>query len=200
AKMPPGEAITCMGVYLGASLVLGTTLGVRVGVVSDAGEVRYGPLTALTDAPVADVGFRDRFAFLSVPRASEGRTYTMRVDLSAPSDESGRFAWAWDVYAGDVGASPSIAFLGESVVLAADGKAWVPDGEKVASGWLDTGRIRFGTNEPKAFRLVRLTGTPNGGQITVQALVDGEAFVLTAFTDESPPGAEASVQIPGRPL
>src|SRR5690606_24416229 len=67
AKMPPGEAITCMGVYLGASLVLGTTLGVRVGVVSDAGEVRYGPLTALTDAPVADVGFRDRFAFLSVP-------------------------------------------------------------------------------------------------------------------------------------
>lgn len=198
AVMPPGEAITAMGVYLGSSLVLGTTLGVRVGEVSDAGEVRYGPLTALTGAPVADVGFRDRFAFLGVPSGSGDRTRVLRVDLSQPSDEYGRFAYAWDVYAEATGDNVTLAFVGEDVVLSVGSAAWLPDGEPVAEGWLDTGRIRFGTNEPKAFRLVRLSGAPNGGQINVQALVDDNVFGLTSFTDESPPGAEAPVQIPGR--
>lgn len=201
AALPPGEAITCMGVYLGASLVLGTTLGVRVGEVADSGEVRYGPLTALTGSPVTDVAFRDRFAFLGAYRASEGAVYVLRVDLSAQADEMGRFAWAWDVRSGEVASGAgSVAFLGEQAVLAAGGSLWVPDGQKVPSGWLSTGRIRFGTNEPKAFRLVRVTGAPNGGRIEMRAQVDGTEFLLTSFSDESPPGAEAPVLIPGRSL
>ena len=203
-RTAPGERITCMGVYLGSTLVLGTSQGVRVGQVSDAGDMAWGKLTVTTTSDVTDVTFRDRFAYLAVSgQHPNGASGAVRVDLSTPVDDSDapRYAYAWDAAAG-TGTCTSLCLVGERVVLCVDRRVYTQSATSyVDEGWLNTGGIRFATVEPKAFRLVRTVVATNGGgcRITVTA-PDGSENRVVEFTDAFHTEDDLGLMIPGRPI
>lgn len=204
-RTPPGERITCMSVYLGTTLVLGTSQGVRVGQVSESGDVKYGPLSVETPTAVQDVTFRDRFAYLAVSAAQPGGwSGAVRVDLSTPTDASDapRFAWAWDVPCPVTGDATSLSLVGSRVVVAADRRTYFQDPSlSVTDGWIDTGRIRFGTVEPKAFRLIRAVTETNGGTVAIRAVdPSGTENRVVDFNDQYRTESDVGVQVPNRPI
>jgi len=205
-RTPNGERITCMSTYLGSSVVLGTNRGIRIGAVSDTGDVQYGPLTVETENEIADVTFRDRFAYLAVTAGlPDGSSGVVRVDLSAPVPGTGdppRFAYAWDVPAPVADAATSVALIGDRVVLACGSRIYEQSPTALVDlGWLETGRIRFATVEPKAFRLLRCVVDTNGGRVnlTVQT-PDGVSHRVVEFSDDYSTQDEVAVSTPGRPV
>ena len=198
AIMPPNEQILCMGVYLGTVLVLGTSKGVRVGTVTAAGDVTYGPLTVETSG-VVDVTFRDRFAYCAVTAGLEdGTTGAVRIDLSVSADEADRRAWAWDVSVPTSGTASSIALVGDRVILAASLTVYEESAtDFAASGWLKTGRLRYGTVEPKAFRLARVEVSIPAGTATMSAITPGGAEVsIISYTSAFVTDTDVTIQIP----
>lgn len=210
-RTPPGERITCMSVYLGTIIVLGTSQGVRVGRATDDGAVQYGPLTVTTNSDVTDVTFRDRFAYLAVTNALPGAVSgSVRVDLSAPIPETtpdgssltGLYAWAWDAYPTNTGTASSIALVGERVVLCVGQRTSVQSATAYYDeGWLTTGGIRYATVEQKAFRYVRMVCSTNAGGISLSAIAADESEHFVArFTDSFSPASNLALTIPARPL
>jgi hypothetical protein len=215
ASLPPGEQISCMGIYLGTMLVLGTSRGIRIGVANESGVVQYGPLTVELSHPPSDVLFDDRFAYVAVTAAlPDGSSGLVRIDLSTPVDETGRFAWAWDLSAGVSARALSVSriqFEDEDQLITAwymalEGYGAVasePAGEAygyVDEGWIESGRIRFRTVEPKAFRLARTIAELNDGEVQLTAVTpdDVEHRVYTyrpGFTTSQ----DVGITIPGRP-
>lgn len=208
AQMPRGEQVTCMGTYLGSYVVLGTTAGVRVGVIGQQGAVSYGPLTVATAEPAVDVAFRDRFAYVAVSRAlPDGSSGAARIDLSAPVQgsrgDTGLYAWAWDVSTKSTATASSIAFMGNTdrVVLLAGGVLATQSAtDLVAQGWLESGRIRYRTTELKAFQAVKLSGMLNNGQVEVTAVTDDQdQHRVMTYGPTTGIEGEAAVRVPGRP-
>lgn len=203
AAMPPGEQILCMGVYLGNVLVLGTSLGVRVGEVSADGEVRYGPLTVRTAGAVSDLAFRDRFAYVAASASgADGNSGAIRVDLSAQADEAERRAWAHDMPVPTAGTANSIALVGSRVVLAANSSVYLQSStDFVDSGYLTFGRIRYRTVEPKAFRLARLEVAVEDGTASLVAITPGGTEVrVIEFTSAFSTDEDVTIQVPGELL
>lgn len=178
AALPPGETVRCMGTYLSSYVVLGTSKGVRVGLVQEGGSVRYGPLTVETTQPVVDVSFSDRFAYLPVTGAlADGTSGVVRVDLSAAVGDTDFYAWAWDVTTGGTATATSVCFvggLGARPVVAAGSSVFMAGTAPAVSGWVESGGMRFGTTELKNFRYVQTNGDLNNGSVDVTA-VNGAA-------------------------
>ena len=204
AKLPLGEQVMCLGTYLGSYVVLGTTSGVRVGVIGTAGTVSYGPLVLGTDEPVVDVAFRDRFAYVAVSRAlPDGSSGVARIDLSAPVADTGLYAWAWDVSAKSTATASSVGFVGNTarVVMLAGGVVSTQSADAlVPRGWLESGRIRFRTTELKSFQYVKLAGLLNGGTVEVTAVTsDAAEHRVMTYGPTTGIEGEAAVAVPGRP-
>ena len=204
-KMPPGETIQCMGLYLGTALVLGTRFGVRVGKAEATGDVMWGPLTMTTTKPVMDVTFNDRFAYVTVlsdiPGGSSGAA---RIDLSAEIGTSGRFAWAYDARVPALGITEvrSVAVFDNRVVLTtAAGTYQQSSTLKEQVGWLEMGRVRFRTAEPKAFRLARLVTLTHGGQVRLTAIDAAEREIgIVSYVDTANTEVDVAITTPGRTL
>lgn len=208
APMPPGEQITCMSAYLGTYLILGTSAGVRVGYADDDGAISYGPLSLELTSPALDVTFRDRFAYVTATNGlPDGTSGVVRIDLSAEvpntdGEPSGKFAWAWDVSTAATGTCLSACLVHERVVLASGRVVFEQSATAfVDEGWLDTGRIRFATVEPKAFRLARLVSSLNGGRVGLIAVTpDGAEARVVEFDASYSTTSDVAVQIPGQLL
>lgn len=203
ARMPPGEQLRSMRTYLGAYLVLGTTSGARVGLTAPSGEIEYGPITVASSTPVVNMTFRDRFAYVVATACQpDGTTGAARIDLSAPIEDTGRYAWAWDASTGVTDAASSICFVGhqDRVVLAAGGKRYVQSATAfVDEGWLLSGKIRFRTVEQKAFRLARLICELNGGEVKLTALApDASEHRVYTYSKDSATTHDIGITIPGR--
>jgi hypothetical protein len=201
-RTPPGERITCMAVYLGATLVLGTSSGVRIGIVSDTGDIQYGPLTIETAAPVWDVTFADRYAYVTVTAAQAGGlSGAARIDLSAEIVSTGRYAYAFDMPASTGGLCRSIAVVGTRVILSVGDAISVQSATAyVAQGWIDTGRIRFGTVEPKIFRYLRVIAATSGGTVGVVAVTaDAIEHRIVDFDDSYNTQDDTAIAVPNRP-
>lgn len=159
AELPNGEYVTGMISYLGAYLVIGTNKGVRVGQVSDQGQVTYGPLTYESSNPVEFFAARDRFVFAGVKNAIDGKSGVIRLDLS-DLDQSGRAAYANDVSTGVTGTVDGVCLLGASdrvcVGVNASGVYVTSASTLVSSGTLTTGQVRYNTLENKSFRFLNV--------------------------------------------
>jgi hypothetical protein len=170
--LPEGEIINTFDTYLGTYAVLCTNKGVRVGVLGNEGDVSYGPL--LFEAECTDVVFRDKFAYVSTKQNTESGL--VRIDLSQPVvPNSLVFAYAWDVYAsGETVTAGTTAFLGgtDRVGFAVPGDGvWLESyGVKVASGYLQTGYIRYNTLEPKIFKLLFPRFISTNGGLSLQSI------------------------------
>lgn len=189
AEFPPGESVHAIRVYLGTYIGIGTSLGLRVGVVSEDGSIQYGPLLVRTNTPVQSITGFDEFIVAGVTNAIDGGSGGVRVNLAEPVEDL-RFAWAWDVQTGGTGTVQSIAFMSTTrggvqqtdVVLGVeDVGVYRQSGVFVESGFVLSGKVRYGTTEPKLFRLLDVDCVTAGGSVALST-VDAhgsEAFLFT---------------------
>lgn len=187
AEFPPGEEVHSIHGYLGTYLGIGTSSGLRVGVLGQGGTVQYGPLLFRTDEPVKALAARDSFLYAGVTDAIDGMSGAARVDLGNTIGDSLIFPWAWDAQAHVSGTVTSIGFVGNTdrVVLAvASQGVYVQSAtEYEATGHLTSGAIRYGTTEAKAFRRLDLLADTSADGTSVSAsIVNAAGAELTIAT------------------
>jgi hypothetical protein len=191
-QLPVGEIVNCLYLYLGSKLAIGTTAGLRVGqFAAFYGTFDLGPLSVTTLTNVGAVtAITGRGNFLYAGSQVEGETSLLRLDLSTQTADGPIYAWAPDLR------TPSSTVTGQvnALTVDSDGRlAFAVQGYGVVreattygarESWLRTGRLRFGTVEPKNMKYGRVR-TEGAGTVSVTAATDtGETrSVYTAATD-----------------
>src|SRR5690606_32270742 len=203
ARLPFGERITCMGTYLGTYVALGTTLGIRIGLVGQQGRVQYGPiLKRLTD--VRDVSFYDSFAYFSATGGHpDGSSGLWRVDLSTEIVDTGRNPYASDIYSPSGGTASSVAFFGGSgrAVFVVGQTVYRESTGYVSQGWITNGKVRFRTTAHKDFQHLYLSGVLNGGSLARRARGRGPSWETRLAAQPARRGLlMASPAVAGGPL
>lgn len=184
AEFPPGEEVHAIRTYLGRYIAIGTSKGVRVGMVADNGDLQYGPLIVETAKPVRSFTARDTFIYAGVEDAIDGKSGVVRINLAESVNNGLLFAWAWDAQAHVNGQVDSVAFLGSTdrLVVGVRGTGvYMQSADRYeAGGYLLTGRIRYATTEPKLFRRLDLKAKIPGGGIglTTVSPEGAESFLL----------------------
>lgn len=225
AILPAGELINDLDIYVNTYLVITTTTGARVGTFTSGG-VSYSPSIitvpriGVFDGPDCGSGF-GRIAFYGT-RAyictqgtpqHDGDFGLMAIDLGTLIDDSNTGATfnaycTWDYIPGtttaitDVTATPS----GRLIYTTGSGSTGHPILEHqvnlISQGYLDTGRCRFNTVEPKLFKYMSIR-TPGvlQGDITV-AIIDQNGGVTSyqTFGPTLDPGTnDISTPVPSGP-
>lgn len=187
-ELPEGEIVQAFDTYLGTYAVICTNKGVRVAVLSQDGDISYGPL--LFEADCKGVTFKDRFAYVS--STVGGEAGLIRIDLSTPVIENSLvFAYAWDVYASGVATSASSTdFLGgtsrEVFAVQGDGIYIASESIKVPSGYLQTGYVRYNTLEGKIFKLLQARISTTNGGIDIESIdATGQSYNIGSFNEGS---------------
>ena len=170
--LPEGEHINDFDVYLGTYAVLATNKGFRVGVSDTNGNIQYGPLL-FDQAECNSIAFRDRFAYIAT--TIDGEAGLVKVDLSTTVVANSLvFPWAWDLVASGVAAaSNQVAFFGNTDRAAfTSGNVVYAESttDKVTSGYLQTGFIRYNTLENKLFKLLNPRIDTTNGAITIKSI------------------------------
>jgi len=167
--MPPGERILSALYYINSMLILGTNRGIRVSVFNSyygsvsLGPLAFDPLVAGTGAITALNGY-DRFVYGGT--ILNGEASLIRLDLSAPLDQQGHYAWAPDLVFPTGLWTDTITDLtfhdDGSKVIGVKGRGAVTEDAATNasdSAWLRTARIRMGTVEDKHWSSITLRGT-----------------------------------------
>ena len=170
--LPEGERINDFDVYLGTYAVLATNKGFRIGVSDATGNIQYGPLL-FDQASCNSIAFRDRFAYIAT--TIDGEAGLVKVDLSTTVIANSLvFPWAWDLVASGVAAaSNQVAFFGNTDRAAfTSGNVIYAEStsNKVTSGYLQTGFIRYNTLENKLFKLLNPRIDTTNGAITIKSI------------------------------
>lgn len=194
---PPGELVTALASYMNSFIVIGTSKGVRVATIESLyGRIKTGPLIKKTTQPVYAIACADRFAWVGVTAGHpDGFSGLIRIDLSNPIDEAGRFAWANDLRTGVVDPVTSVAQVGtgDTMALCANG-CYIEGSTKENSGYLETGQIRFSTLEDKYFDLFKLRAVPAGGTVSVESVAyDDLRTTMGSMTDDTSPTLEMAI-------
>lgn len=202
-SLPDGETVNAIHYYLGY-LSIGTSHGVRICPIDGNGDPILGPL--LVETAHAVNGFTDRgtFLFAATTMHPAGETHhehagAIRIDLSKQFDD-GTFAWANDIeYRSSVNIDSEEDFvesaseatevynLNDRLVLVVQegeyGKLQVEHTTRRRdTGYIQTGKIRYGTIEPKFFRFINVDCSTGSGDTITIATIDQN-------------GAEANLQI-----
>ncbi len=193
AQLPAGEVVHSAQGYMGAYMGIGTNKGVRVAVADSNGDLTYGPLLfSSPGGPVTTWSARDRWLFCGVTAGVDGVSGIYRIDLSTQVGDL-RFAYATDLNndATDAAVVAAVCHVGSSdqYLYATATAAYVTHLTSLASsGYLRTSRIRYGTLEPKHFKLYKLRGPALAGAISVQVLdsTDSIGASYTYGTGDTP--------------
>jgi hypothetical protein len=181
AVLPPGEIIYSLDAYLASFLGIGTSYGLRVGTFDTyTGQLRMGPTTLVTTAPVYGLAGRDRFIYAGYSNQQpDGKTGLARVDLSMVTDTAGRNAWAPDLRPPSTAPTGLGAVSNVGLLPLSSRIVWVtPEGVHTegngpgtdATAWLRTSRIRYDTAELKLFKLGRVHGNLASGSVQVEGI------------------------------
>lgn len=167
ADMPRGEVVYSLYSYVGAYMVLGTNKGTRVASINADGSLTLGPLVVESSDGCKDAVADGSFVYVTVGakgeagnRAQRGGLY--RIDLGTNLNNSTlQFAHAADLVcpAGIAGSCDQVTTAGGRLwftVTGTGGGVFRETATYVSEGWLETGRIRLGTVESKAWRTLRL--------------------------------------------
>jgi hypothetical protein len=176
-ELPLGEEIHSIHVALGTFMGIGTSKGFRVAAILDSGNLAVGPLLFETDKPIRAIASGDRFFYGAVENGHpDGKSGAFRVDLSQQigNGDTLRFPYAWDARTNTTGVVSSVALYGKSdrVAIGVTGAGVYLQSATAleASGYLTTGRIRYGSVVEKAFRLLSVTETSGKGKVTVSSV------------------------------
>ena len=182
-SMPDGEIINSIHYYLGY-LALGTNKGIRICQVTSNGSLVMGPL--LVELAYGANGFTERGTYLYAATKVDDGAYTnaslIRIDLSEQFSD-GTFAYANDLeYRSSLDSDSSEC---TEVYVLDDRLVMVVEEDSVAgelqvehttnrrdTGWLQTGKIRYGTVEPKFFRYINVQCTTGQGDNIATYLID----------------------------
>ena len=173
AQLPSGEYPLKIESYLGY-LVIGTNKGIRVASISDTdGNLSYGPLIIEAANTGLDFAFRDRFVW--VTGSIGGCPGLYRMDLGNEL-ETLRFAYATDTFLSGVsGYATSVDFVGNSNQIAfttsgSNGIAIQSTTVLAQTGYIKTGKIRYGTLEPKNFKRLIARGSFTVGETILSSV------------------------------
>jgi hypothetical protein len=181
-QLPYGETINAMQYYLGY-MAVGTSKGVRIAQSNSDGSLTLGPLLVETEFPVTGFTATGNYVFASTSVAGENgfdNAILIRIDLSQQFSD-GTFAYAYDLqYESDEDSYASDVLFAEDrlhIIVNEGGDAGEIQTEKLsqkrASGWLQTGKIRYGTVEPKFFRYINVQcDTGQGDSIVAYTIND----------------------------
>ena len=178
-ELPHGEVAYSMVTYMGTYIIVGTNLGVRVGVITSDGSIVLGNLTLKSDNDVKALYTRGNFCWAGGAN-SDGYLGLYKIDLSKEViDNSLQFAYQKDVYAegkafttdmdlntqsiSPLGMTGRISFAINKLGIIIESA-----NEKVPTGWIETGKIRLDTVEDKIFQYIRVSSLPVDGTISVQ--------------------------------
>jgi len=185
-SLPDGERINAIQYYLGF-LAIASTKGIRICPVDVNGNPVLGPLLLESEYPVNSFVERGTYLYAATKAtdlAGKINGILVRIDLSQQFDD-GTFAYAYDL---EYEATDSdctevfnlrdtingkfvdrlIMVIQESSV----GKLLVEHTINYrTSGWLQTGKIRYGTVEPKFFKYLQTRGlAATGDSISLQTI------------------------------
>jgi hypothetical protein len=189
ATMPAGEVIRTIYGYVGSFVGIATNKGFRVGEIDQNGDISYGPLLFQpTGGCIGITGF-DRFMYVGSTAAHDGDSGLFRVDLGTTVQEQTtkavRQAYARDIYAIGVPQGVySVATMGASgrlVFTLSAHSVWQQSPAGLySSGYLQTGRIRFNTEEPKLYKFFSVRSpSPLAGNLQIDVLNQAGAVAQT---------------------
>jgi hypothetical protein len=218
-ELPDGETLYAMESY-GEIMLLGTSAGLRTAQIGtnqsfNAGALNVGPSLescscSSADLPSAVRCFETRGQFAWFGWDNFNATYTGlgRADLSRSTRRDAVVpAFASDLMAAEQGQVTGVATFGDYRYFAVSGKGvYAEYATKVATGFLTTGRIRYGTQEKKIFSGLTVGHSPLAGTITASILKEngtetsvGYAASQTSLTsdlfDASYTGRETQVKL-----
>jgi len=194
-ELPFGERVNAMYFYLGY-LAVGTNKGIRIARVQSDGSIVLGPI--LVESKYDITGFVANDKYIWAATAVEGEdgndnACLIRIDLSSEF-EDGTFAYAYDLqYESDKDSyCTDVHYADDRLHMIVNEPEEEPAGEiqtqklsqKRASGWLQTGKIRYGTIEPKYFRYINATVDTGTGDTVHIDIIDqnGNTLSLTDLT------------------
>jgi hypothetical protein len=160
-SLPNGEVVNSLQTYLGSFVGICTNRGFRVGAIDGNGDIAYGPL--LIPGACQAVGAYDRFFFVAGSSNIDSQSGLWRVDLGQPIEDNGgnsgaRFAYATDLQAHVAGVVSDVTNFGNSdrMVFAVMQQGSYLEAAAVLepTGYFETARIRFNTQEPKIFKFL----------------------------------------------
>lgn len=165
AELPPGEIISAIAYHLGF-VVLVTGAGVRIGVLSDNGQVTFGPL--LVERSAATITPPDTsIARYSTRVSAVVDNRIIEIDLAQQIGNGLEFAWTGrgEPYSSPTAAGVTTIGYSTQVAWAGDG-LWASTANALA-GYVQTGLHRFATLEPKRFSSVRVHCEGASGTVAV---------------------------------
>ena len=196
AELPVGEIVFRIYYYLGY-MAIGTSLGLRVAAVSDQdGSLAYGPLIFESEQPVYDVAAYDKYLWCATN--VDGNPGVTRVNLGQQVGTNLVFAYAWDLYDPDTTGftTTSCSFMGDTAQLAfctanngvTNGSNYIQDpANKIESGTIRTGYVRYNTVENKIFKYVVPKFDTTYGSLVVQSVdANGNVYGLGSFSEGQP--------------
>ena len=188
ATMPTGETINTIYSYVQSFVGIATNKGFRVGEIDSNGDISYGPLLFTPAGGCSGITGFDTFMWTGSTNAHNGVSGLYRVDLGSVIQEQTtravRYAYARDIYAPGSTQNPivSVTNFGKSdrIVYAATSTGSFKEqaAELLPTGYLDTGRIRFNTEEPKLYKFFSIrTPSPLNGNLNVAVLSEGGGII-----------------------
>lgn len=187
ATLPDGELVQEIATIAGQYIGIGTSRGFRVGTMGSGGTISYGPLLIEPEGinSCSAIGTQGRF-FLVAFDTDDNDAVAYRVDTGTQIAE-GVFPYAKDISLG-TGTITSIAAASGSQLLATadSGPVYYQDpDEYVATGFVQSGRIRYRTTEPKEYRYLNLEIQPLDGAISCELIIEGGSTLpLGSITEQ----------------
>lgn len=211
ATMPGGEIVKTIYSYVGSFVGIATNKGFRIGDIDQNGDISYGPLLFEEANGCEGIVGNDRFMWIGSENAHEGGSGLFRVDLGSAVQEQTtravRYAYARDIFTPeDPGHVSSVTMFGASdrKVFAVEGFGALKEESTtlVPNGYLETGRIRYNTEEPKLFKFFSIR-TPSvlQGDVSISVLSEGggEIPYITYSTTESSGIKDVGITQPSGP-
>lgn len=197
AEMPPGEEINAMKTYLGSYVALGTTMGVRICDLGQNGQMTFGPLT-IEGAQCYSLAARNHYVFAGVNDATTGLASIARIDLGQEilnytntgyASKTLRYAYNYDISLTGTTTTNKVTSVAplanvDGAMMAVFSKGvYFQSTSYQTGGTFTTGRIRYGTTEPKSFCYLRLSATvPSGTSIVISAFSGNDPTERTVAT------------------
>jgi hypothetical protein len=219
AVLPDGEKINDCQAYVSTFMVITSNSGIRVGSFTSSG-ISYGPQILTVPVTPGDSGFGKiafygNRAYIATLGESQhqGSKGIMAVDLGTLINDTNTGAvfnpyCTWTYFPANTDAvqdvcttrTGRVAFSAEAGI---DAKVYVEHESKlIESGFLDTGRCRFNTIEPKLFKYFSIrTPVPLLGEVTVAVLDDsgGMTNYVTYGPNLDPGTGDIATPNPGGP-
>jgi hypothetical protein len=181
-SLPKGETINCMEVY-GGLMILGTSVGIRLASITDAGFLNYGPVVEIGNVRCLET--QGRFVWFGWSQFDATSTGLGRADLSVFTEPLVP-AYASDLMATGTGNVLAVASFGNRRYFAVSGDGFFGETTtKEASGTITSGWVRYGTSERKNVSTIdiRHDVLPTGSSVTPSVLSDAEVTETAAASD-----------------